>query len=165
MISHDSVKINGKFRKHLKGVIERRNFEVGVLQDRPHKIPAKGKGTKTLAGGPARKIGRKSSEFTISEVSNRVRKQTGINFYTRPFRMKQNKEIIRFVKVFFNSLTGRGTTKQLENALQAIVRNPITRGDYGKNKGLTAKIKGFNRLLIDTGQLFKAIRARVTKRV
>jgi hypothetical protein len=48
--------------------------------------------------------------------------------------------------------------------LQAIVRNPILRGDYGKNKKETIKRKGFDRYMIDTGQFFNSIIARVTKK-
>jgi hypothetical protein len=52
----------------------------------------------------------------------------------------------------------------LTNAIQAIVRNPILRGDYGRNNLFTQKVKGFNRLMIDTGQFFNNIKARVFKR-
>lgn len=161
--SKASLKLDGRLAKQAKGAIERYNFDVGVIHDRQHMKA--GKGQKNLAGGPSRKISRKASGLTIAEVSEEVRKQTGVNFYTRPFRSKKNRELVRFVRDFFQVVSGRKQAKQLENSLQAIVRNPIMRGDYGSNKSLTAKIKGFNRLLIDTGQLFKAIKARIARRV
>jgi hypothetical protein len=56
-----------------------------------------------------------------------------------------------------------GELKRLgfETCLQAIVRNPILKGEYGRNSRLTQKIKGFNRYMIDTAQLFKNIKADV----
>ncbi len=36
----------------------------------------------------------------------------------------------------------------------------MLRGDYGPNSELTRKIKGFDRYMIDTAQLFKAIKAK-----
>jgi hypothetical protein len=52
----------------------------------------------------------------------------------------------------------------MENLAQAIIRNPILRGDYGSNSALTRKIKGFDRFMFDTGQLFQSIKAKVLKR-
>jgi hypothetical protein len=156
------VQLDKRFQKEAKGRIERFQFDVGVLDDRPHMLPAKG--IKSLAGGKARKVGRKSSGLTISQVSEELRKHLNINFYTRPFRNRRNRELVKFIGVFMAMITqggGRSDKRRIENALQAVVRNPITRGDYGRNTRLTAKIKGFNRLMIDTGQLFKAIKARV----
>lgn len=53
--------------------------------------------------------------------------------------------------------------KRLENLLQAIVRNPILRLEYGKNTATAADNKGFDRHLFDTGQMFKAITARAKR--
>jgi hypothetical protein len=163
-----SIKLDGRFFKQVKGRVEGHSFEVGILQDGPHKRPqSKTKGLTSLAGGPTRKKGRKPSGVTISEVSEDIRKRMNINFYQRPFKMKSNREILRFSNAFLKSImTPSGNMKEkkrLENLLQAIVRNPITRGDYGINTIKTASAKGFNRLMIDTGQLFKAITAKVKK--
>ncbi len=159
------IKLDGRFAKQAKGVYEKYNFQVGVLQDAPHKkaIPAS-KGLKSYAGGPARMTSNKSSGKSISQVSESLRKHIGINFYTKPFKSKKNKDILDFVKVFFDVCSGKSQPKRAENMLQAIVRNPILRGDYGKNSTITAKIKGFNRFMIDTSQLFRAITAKVRVR-
>lgn len=159
-----SMKLDGRFRKQAKGVFEKYNFEVGVLRNGEHKdaLPAK-KGLKNFAGGPARRVGAKSSK-SIQDVSKSLRRITGINFYTRPFRSRANRDILRLFKHFFDFCAGRGERRRVENALQAVVRNPILRGDYGANSEATTKIKGFDRLMIDTGQLFKAIRARAVRR-
>lgn len=157
------IKLDGRFFKQAKGVFEKYTFDVGVLEDKAHKVARKQ--LKVFAGGPARRTGARPSGLTIGQVSERVRKHTGINIYQAPFASKKNADILKFTKSFFELCAGRGQKKRCENLLQAIVRNPILRGDYGRNSKLTAKIKGFNRLLIDTGQLFQAIKARVNRRV
>jgi hypothetical protein len=156
------IKLDRRFSKQAKGVFEKYEFQVGIIQDSPHKQAIdQSKGLKSYAGGPARKTSNKNSGMTISEVSQDLRKRTGINFYTKPFSSKKNKDILQFVKVFFDLCAGRTQAKRVENLLQAIVRNPILRGDYGKNTPNTAKTKGFNRFMIDTAQLFRAITSKV----
>ncbi len=163
---HTNIKLDGRFRKQAKGAIERYHFDVGVIQDSLHKnaVP-KEKGLKTYAGGPARRVGRKYGALTVRQVSEKLRKHLHINFYTAPFRSKNNGDLLKFLNSFFKLISGKGSQKRLTNSLQAVVRNPILRGDYGRNTSQTAKEKGFNRLMIDTAQLFKAIKATVHSRV
>jgi hypothetical protein len=159
------IKLDKRFVKQAKGVYEKYNFQVGVLQDAPHKkAMASSKGLKSYAGGPARRTSSRESGKTISEVSQDLRKRIAINFYTIPFHSRKNKDILEFVKIFFQVCSGKSQPKRAANMLQAIVRNPILRGDYGKNTRTTAKIKGFNRFMIDTAQLFRAITAKVVVR-
>lgn len=159
------VRLDKRFEKQARGRIERFYFDVGVLENKPHKVAlSQKKGLKALAGGPSRKVGRKSSGLSIADVSEKLRKETGINFYSRPWKSRKNADLVRFISSFMKLITRGGKLeekKRLENALQAVVRNPITRGEYGRNSKVTEKIKGFNRLMIDTGQLFKAIVAKV----
>jgi hypothetical protein len=160
------LKLDGRFTKQAKGVFGKYEFSVGILEDRPHKnaAPAK-KGLGSYAGGPVRKTTNTSTQ-SISSVSEDLRKHIGINFYTVPFNSKKNRDLLKFVDEFFALCAGRGEVRRAINFLQAIVRNPILRGDYGKNSKVTKKIKGFDRFMIDTGQLFKALTAKVTvKRV
>jgi hypothetical protein len=160
-----TIKLDRRFYKQAKGTFEKYDFRVGVLEDKAHKLAEpKSKGLKSYAGGPARKTSRQSSGMSVSDVSQSLRKQTGINFYTRPFRSKKNKDILNFLNSFFDLCAGRSQPRRAENLLQAIVRNPILRGDYGRNTRATAKAKGFNRLMIDTAQLFRAITAKVQVR-
>jgi hypothetical protein len=157
-----SLKLDRRFEKQARGVFEKYEFTCGVLVDRPHKNPVgKKRGLKNFAGGPSRRIGFRSTK-SIAEVSEDLRKHTGINFYTHPFRSRKNKDILKFIKSFFDLCAGRTNVRQTENLLQAVVRNPILRGDYGHNTEATAKQKGFDRFMIDTAQLFQAIRAKVT---
>ena len=137
---------------------------MGVLVDGPHKdarTGARGLGGQdvlaTYAGGPVRKKSSKSSQ-TIAEVSKANRDRLGFNYLSEPFT-KKNSDVVKFTKEFFRLAFGKSEKKRAENLLQAIVRNPILRGDYGPNGELTKKIKGFDRAMIDTGQLFKSIKA------
>lgn len=152
--------------KKLKKRFEKYTFEVGVLEDAPHREALRGaKGHKgkdvlsTYAGGPVRKTSRKSYA-SISQVSEKLRNFLGFNYLEKPFEKSSPARkafFIEFCKLAF----GRSQEKRVENSLQAVVRNPMLRGDYGNNSKLTQKIKGFDRLTIDTSQLFKAIKARI----
>lgn len=156
------ILLDKKFKKKVRGMFDKYQFEVGVLKDGQHRDPISagqnGAGTKTLAGGPARRQSRKNSDKTISQVSKELRDKTGLNYLTAPFQ-DPNSEILKFAKEYLKLVFGGSQKKRVENLLQAIIRNPIVRQDYGKNTQATAKIKGFNRLMIDTGQLFKSIKA------
>lgn len=153
-----------KFKQRLQGRFGKYDFEVGILTDGPHRDARKGergKGGKDVlssyASGPVRKASRSSTQ-SISEVSKQNRERLGFNFYTEPFK-KKSSDIIKFTRSFFRLAFGASEKKRAENLLQAVVRNPILRGDYGPNSPLTQKIKGFDRAMIDTAQLFKAIKA------
>lgn len=162
----EGTKFRASVAKQIKGVTEKRDFRVGVLKDKTHRRAVWGpKGKTSLAGGPARRASGKSSGNTISEVSKSFRAQTGINIFTLPFKNKRNKNILQFLKDFDQVVYKKKAVKRIENTLQAVIRNPILRGDYGSNTKITAKLKGFNRLAIDTGQLFKNIIAKAVKRV
>jgi hypothetical protein len=164
------LKLDKKFLKNVKGKFGKYNFEVGVLDDKPYRKPKRGvsglKGQEIIniyAGGPVRQATRQPSNVTVAEVSKRNRENLGLNYLTEPFRQKTS-EIIKFTNEFFKLAFGRSQPKRATNLLQAVVRNPILRGDYGNNSALTQKIKGFDRKMIDTAQLFKALKAKLTIR-
>jgi len=156
----DSIRLNRPLNEILKSRIHPYSFQVGVLTDSPHR--SAGKGKKNFAGGPARTLGRKING-TLATVSKDVRNSTGVNYLTQPWK-KKNDDAMKLMKNFFKLAFGENKLshkKRVENLVQAIVRNPILRGTYGRNKKITEKIKGFNRKFIDTSQLFKGIRAKV----
>ncbi len=164
-----TIQLDKRFKKNIQGRFGKYHFEVGVLEDAPHKEALRGKrGLKgkdvitTFAGGPRRKVSTKDSSKSIAQVSKQLREFLGFNYLTKPFE-KKSSDIIKFTNEFFKLAFGRSQKKRAENLLQAIVRNPILRGDYGKNSPLTRKIKGFDRKMIDTAQLFKAILAKCTE--
>ncbi len=69
------------------------------------------------------------------------------------------------VKALGDFLSGKNKSKaSVETAMTRVVVNPILQRKYGHNSRATAKAKGFNRFLIDTGQLVKAISAKVSLR-
>lgn len=154
------IELDKRFRKKAHGLFEKYEFDVGILKDGPHKdAQPLSKGLKSFAGGPARKTSNKSS-MSISEVSERNRKRMRVNYLIAPFK-KRSSDIIKFSNEFFKLAFGRSEKRRCETLLQAIVRNPILRGDYGSNSAVTKKIKGFDRLMIDTAQLFKSIISKV----
>lgn len=165
-----TIKLANGFKERLKGRFNKYEFQVGVIEDGPHYLPKKGQRglggrdiTSAFAGGPVRKKSRKPSGLTLSQVSKENRKNLGFNYLKKPFQQK-NTDIIRFTNEFFKYAFGRSEPRRLTNLLQAIVRNPILKGNYGANSALTQKIKGFNRKMIDTAQLFRAIKAKVIER-
>lgn len=164
------IKLDSRFKKTIRGTFERYEFEVGVLNDAPHKEAKRGERGKggsdvksSYAGGPIRKKSSVDSGLSISEVGASFRETTGINYLTEPFKNKSS-DILKFTNGFFNYVFGKSTERRLTNLLQAIVRNPMLKGGYGSNSSITQKIKGFDRLGVDTAQLFKAIKARVRTR-
>jgi hypothetical protein len=166
------LKLTERLEKSLHGY----DFEVGVLKSMPHYEPkATEPGKKpelgSYAGGAVRKQSRIKSELTIGQILVENSKRLGVDLLRAPFKSKNNQEINNFTKAFFqmalsdsNKQGAIRNAKRLINLVQAIVRNPILRGDYGGNKGSTADAKGFDRLLFDTGQMFKNIRARIRGR-
>lgn len=166
------IELDKRFKNNVRGIFGKYTFEVGVLEDGPHYTAAIGKRglrgqdvIKQYAGGPARKLARpqKQSGQTIAQVSKENRERLGFNYLTKPFE-KKTSDVIKFTNEFFKFAFGHTEKKRAENLLQAVVRNPILRGEYKKESALTQKIKGFSRPMIDTSQLFQAIRARCTVR-
>lgn len=155
-------KWNKKIARQIKGF----EFEVGVLKDKTHARPMRGE-KKNFAGGPANKIARgKDGKATIGEVLIYNQARTNTDFLREPFQEKSS-DIMKFTKDFLKlAFKHKGVSiRRVENLLQAIVRNPILKLEYGANTRDAAKRKGFNRHLFDTAIMFKAIRAKVYKRV
>ena len=164
------IELGKSWGRKLQGRIDGFEFEVGVLEDKPHMNPVEHglletPQLKSYAGGPVRRTSRQPGESTVGEVLVENMKRLNINILLRPFQEK-NSDILKFTEYFLRLVVRRpGTSiKRVENLLQAIVRNPILKQEYGPNNPSTADSKGFDRHLFDTGQMFKALRARVTRR-
>ena len=171
------IRLAKNFKERVNARFAKFEMVVGVLQNDEHRDPLqagegsrkfKGEGPRpqnnnlgTYAGGPVRKPGR-SGSVTIAEVSAANRERLGFNYLTEPFK-NRTADIIKFSESFFRMASGRASSmkKRCENLLQAIVRNPILRGEYGRQARSTTREKGFYRPMIDTAQLFKAIKASV----
>lgn len=163
------IELSKGFAKRLAGRVERYEFEVGVLSDKPHRLPVEHGLFETpqlgsYAGGPVRKATRQAGELSTAQVLVANMKRLNINILQRPFQ-EENSDILKFVKAFMLWVTSKPNTpkKRIENLLQAVVRNPILRQEYGTNRSATADAKGFDRHLMDTGQMFKAIIARANR--
>lgn len=161
------LKLGNRFVKQLQSRIEGYEFEVGVLDPKPHRDPIETPRFQTpslgeYAGGPVRRASRKTSGQSTGDVLVSNMERLNINLLLRPFQ-DQSADINKFTKAFLQSAVAQKSMKRVENLLQAIVRNPILRGEYGSNKAHTADAKGFDRHLIDTAQMFKAIRARAKR--
>lgn len=166
------IELSKKLARTLQSRIEGYQFEVGVLDDKPHRDPVETSRFQqpnlgSYAGGPVRKAQRKStSGLTSGDVLIANMERLNVNLLSKPFE-DQSTELNRFVKAFLSfamkSTGSAGSLKRVENLLQAVVRNPILKLEYGSNRSSTADAKGFDRHLFDTGQMFKAIRARAKR--
>lgn len=164
-------KLDERFKQKVQAKFDKYEFQVGILEDGPHRVAGIGKRglrgadvVTAYAGGPIRKLKRPitDSGLTIAQVSEENRKRLGYNYLTRPFQDKTS-DIIKFSTEFLKLVFGKSQKRRVENLLQAIVRNPILRGEVGKQSELTTAIKTFDRPMIDTAQLFRAITAKCTK--
>jgi hypothetical protein len=164
------VTMGNKWAVKLKGRIEEYDFEVGILENKQYKEPVVeglfDNNLGTFAKGPVRKTSPRNTDKKVGEILVDNMKRLNIDLLRAPFK-KKSSEIMQFTKAFLSLVTYKPTMnlKRVENLLQAVVRNPIYRQDYGINSGYTAKAKGFNRHLFDTGQMFKNIRVKAKKRV
>lgn len=165
------INLGSSWAKKIQSRVDAVQFEVGVLDDKPHMNPVD-QGLfdtpqlKNYAGGPVRRTSRKASGVTTGEVLVQNMERLNTNLLLEPFQ-KKNSDIMKFTRYFLQYIVGRpGTSsvKRIENLLQAIVRNPILNQEYGTNSPTTADNKGFDRHLFDTGQMFKAIKARMIRR-
>ena len=134
-------------------------FEVGILQNAPKKLRKKG-ATKSFAGLTVSASGKTSASVSLSEVARY--NDNRFKWLKKPFSLAKNKDVIEVVKELSAQVFGKKAkdNKRLENAVQAVIRNPILRGDYGNNAISTIRQKGFNKLGVDTAQMFKAIKAK-----
>lgn len=165
-----NLQLGKSWSKKLSHRVDGFEFEVGVLDDSAHMEPVETPrfgvpDLKTYAGGPARKQTRVAGPLTTGEVLVANMKRLNINLLLAPFQ-ERNSDIIKFTNEFLKLAVARPgiSPKRVENLLQAIVRNPILKQEYGQNSAQAADNKGFSRSMIDTAQMFKAIVARMTKR-
>lgn len=148
---------------NLKREITRRlgsyQIEVGALTDKPERIAKKER--KRFFGGPANKAG-KNSGTTVRAVLKRM--DAAFNLLLAPWSNPSNKNVALVLKEVISDMNkSHGDNKRIENAALATVRGPILRGEYGSNSPETIKQKGFDRLLINTGTMFSAIKARLKR--
>lgn len=162
------MKIQGQgLDKFIEGELGKYRFQVGILENKPHYLPAKGSTTLTkgqnvwysYAGLKLRRPSSFKYKGTLFSVARDMDK--AFKWLRRPFMLQGNADVLNVLMFIVENLNGKENRQRIINAVQAVVRNPILRGAYGRNSAKTAKEKGFNKLLMDTGQLFKNIKARL----
>lgn len=132
-------------------------MEVGILNDAPKYAAAPGK-FKMYAGMVVAAVGRKTDK-TLAQVAQDLDRR--FHWLERPWRLPQNQAVQDVVNDIAQSINmNHANKRRVLNGVQAVIRNPIMRGDYGTNSAKTAQDKGFNKLLIWTSQFFQNIRAR-----
>lgn len=146
--------------KNIQFRLSKYEMEAGILEDVKRKRPLFGQ-FKTYAGQTVLKTGRMSDEKDMSELAAELDKK--YKWLRRPFYSEKNKEVVKVVSDITKDLNGQGDKRRILNGCQAIFRNPILRGDYGRNSDKWKKQKGFDKLLMMTGQFFKAIKARFVR--
>ena len=151
----------------MKKAIEGNSFIVGVIEKKAHfeALPAKD-GLMSFASTSARRRSRKQNG---NNQAIGAKLQGFYGWLSNPFNEgnEKQKELQLFAQRYLAEVTSgkKVNQKRLENLVQAIVRNPILRKDYGDNRRTTANKKGFNHLMIDTAQFFNSVKARLIKNV
>ena len=147
------------FKEKLRHSIEGYEFEIGILANAPH---YKAIADKSSYAGSDRRLVSRQSDKDMQTLGGEL--EGRYNWLSRPFT-EWTRDMYVFAEEYLRNLSAATfNVRRVENYAQAIVRNPILRGDYGTNTEFTARIKGFNHLLFDTAQFFKAIRARLIKK-
>lgn len=153
------MKIKSDISKKISKKFGNYNFEVGILSNQPKKLRKKG-ASKSFAGVSISASGKVNPKVSLADVAKYTDNRFG--WLKKPFGIAGNKEVLKVVNEIAAQVFGKKSidNKRLENAVQAVIRNPILRGDYGRNAASTIKAKGFDKLGIDTAQLFKSIKAK-----
>lgn len=157
-----SAKLEGNYRGQIKARYQGHALEIGV-NDKPHKGVRYPVRYGSYEGGPVRRRGAEDTRMTMADLASMWGGRFDI--FRKPFRGRaKSPEIKRFLKSYGRYLSGRGTKKEAQDRLAAVVRIPIIKKRYGRNSASWARVKGFNRLMVDTGQFLRSIKARITRR-
>lgn len=156
------IEFKNAFMKNLEREFQKVTVEVGLLTASRRHPPVVPNSPRSLYGVTARRASGKSTNETMKEVFQSM--SSRYDFLLKPFSMSSNEDVMNLARNFWKYFFGRSAAKRLENLAQAIIRNPILKRKYGSNAQKTIETKGFDHVMIDTGQMFKSITARVVKR-
>lgn len=153
--------------------VEKYEFDIGI-NNKPRREPMESgsydvqdSSIGAYAGGPIKKMSRVPSPIKNTDVLESINTRLGFNILQKPFKEKgQNQNIVRFTRQFLRyALENKSVSKRrIENLLQAVIRNPILKLQYGSNSAFWADAKGFDRYLFHTGQFFRSIVVTLKKR-
>ncbi len=151
-----------KWAEQLRKDYAQFEFDTGIIEDKPEPLPKYGEHVgKQIGGISPLKKGSKSGTM-VSEVAKRF--EEAYNWLISPWRKESNRDVLAVITDYSRYLAKPGNDNRLRNAIQAVIRNPILRGEYGDNRAETAKKKGFNKLMVATGTFFNSIKAVVKRR-
>lgn len=142
--------------------LNRYTVQAGVLEDKPAAKPAEGTTRRPM--GEVRK--RKGQAQGVSLRDLMAKFNTSYNILLAPWRNPNNKEVAQVVDDIAKDLNHKGRwLARIKAGVQAVIRNPIKRKEYGSNTQATQKRKGFDWLFVQTGKLFENIKVEFLNRV
>ncbi len=136
--------------------LDKYKVELGVLEDKPKVVEAEKGNYKTYAG---LKLLKETKKYNGRLVDVAVELDKKYKWLRYPFLVKNNQDVVKVVNDIVRCINGKADKQRVLNGMQAIVRNPILRNQHGMNTLARERQKGFNKLLMATGQFFKAIKA------
>lgn len=151
-----------KWAEQLRKDYAQFEFHTGIIEDKPEPLPKYGEHVGKQIGdiNPLKK-GKKSGTM-VSAVAKKF--DEIYNWLISPWRKESNRDVLNVISDYSRYLAKPGNENRLKNAVQAVVRNPILRGEYGDNREETAKKKGFNKFMVATGTFFNSIKALVKRK-
>lgn len=150
-----------------------RTYAVGFINEVANSIHKKTPTVKELKKGKLDKLKKNGNrritrQTPVSEKSISFKSLINIlkskyNFLETPL-LKSSNETLRsvlniIIKDYNWKISDEVSNKRIENTLKASVINPINRKEYGNNAESTIKIKGFDKPIVDTGQIINNIEA------
>lgn len=152
------AKIEGNhFAETIQVELDKYRMEVGILEDEPKREALKGK-FKIYAGQTLAVAG-KTTDESLTDVAKRLDQR--FHWLERPFRLPENQDVQQVVSDIAQSINmNHAGKRRVLNGVQAVIRNPILGNYYGGNSAKAIQVKGFDKLLMWTGQFFQNIRAR-----
>jgi hypothetical protein len=133
-------------------------IEVGIFEAKQRKKASKG--LKNLGKGKARKVSVLSSQTTADVLEILDNKYKILSNPLENQNTKEHEVFMDSLIEYSNDKTAANSNK-IKNSLKAVIVKPILTSVYGYNTQKTADKKGFNKLLVDTGQTVKAIKVKI----
>jgi hypothetical protein len=146
-----------KIRKDLNSI---GSVEVGVPMGMKASVPDYKKpqlGLKGYASVKRNQAKRRKSKTDLSDVLEYLNKD--FELFAIALRTAPQRQIDQLTEYLLKASLDNRSKKRLENLVIAILREPILAKSLGSNKKSTIKAKGFNRVGVNTGNLFKEINA------
>lgn len=153
-------KVSSKAKKKISKALETKKSKAARKQKAMVKAN-RARGLGTMEGGPVR-LKKATTKGTVQEIARYMRKRHGIPFLREPFIKDKSPEMRVLKRELMKLISGRVKSySKVETALRAVIRVPFLKKRYGRNSRRAQRIKTFDRLGIDTGQVFQALEGKV----